>query len=399
MTNTIGPCKGSMIGDGPSGKGLFKAPERKLKKVLIVYFSRPPISQYLQSAFKRRGIDARGFYSDANNWFDQYVIRPINKTAHNFRIIPKSRFLFEDHPLCHLRYRNNKLIDTVNSFRPDLVMIIRGYRYLPEVIKEIRKKSLLFGWWVEKEEKMEEALIEVAQFDHYFFFNSSCIDEGRRRRLSNISLLQHSVDTSVFRPMECKKKYDWCFVGTWSPKRMEFLQRALQVSDNGVIYGSRWLKKNPFSMKLWKRVKGKYIEGDKLVRLYNESRVVINVTTWGFEEGKKRSGMNMRVLEVPACGTCLLTDGSRDMQSVISPGKHLLLYNDIEDFTRQLRAILSNDEQREKIAAAGMEHIRKKFSYDDIVDKVMNTYEDLVGDIGQTKGNVSGAGGDEGHER
>ena len=37
----------------------------------------------------------------------------------------------------------------------------------------------------------------------------------------------------------------------------------------------------------------------------------MNITNWGLGEGAKRSGMTMRVLEVPATGAFLLTDGSQ----------------------------------------------------------------------------------------
>lgn len=343
-----------------------------LKKILIAYFSRPPIIDYLKRAFEKKGVEARGFFSDENNWFDRYVIRPINKTAHNFRLIPKDRFLFEDHPLCQLRYRNRKLLEEVETFRPELVMIIRGYRYLPEVLEEVRKKSLLFGWWVEREEGAREAVSEVPYFDHYYFLHSSLAREALKKGFKNTGTLHHSVDTGVFRFLGLEKKYDWCFVGGWSERRQEFIEKAFGVSPEGAVYGPKWGKK--FSKTV---VKGASIWGEDLVRLYNESRVVLNHTNWG--GGRNRSGMTMRVLEGAACGTCLLTDGSRDMESLVTPGEHLVLYRDIEDFTGKLTAILRDGELRERIAAEGLRHVRKNFSYDDIVKSVIKTYNGLKG--------------------
>jgi len=376
MTNTIGPCKGSMIGNGPSGTRLFTSSDGKLKKILIVYFSRPPIIEYLQRAFKDKGVEVRGFFSDANNWFDQYVIRPINKTAHNFRIIPKSRFLFENHPLCQLRYRNRKLLEAVEDFRPELVLIIRGYRYLPGTLAEIRRKSMLFGWWIEREEGAEEAVREVTYFDHYFFLHPSMVKTAEKRGLKNTGHIHHSVDTEVFRPLGLPKKYDWSFVGGWSEARQEFLDKAIEVSPNGAIYGPKWKKKLPDNAR--GVVRGDSIWGEGLVRLYNESRVVINHTHWGGGNGKTRTGMTMRVLEAAACGSCLLTDGSQNLASLVTPGVDVVSYKDLEDFGVQLKKLLTDDVLREKIASAGMERVRKNFSYNDIADKIMKTYEDLA---------------------
>ncbi len=383
MTNTIGPCKGNMIGDGPSGKDLFSASGKALKKVLIVYFSRPPIIEYLERAFRGRGIEARGFFSDSNNWFDRYVIRPINKTAHNFRIIPKSKFLFEDHPLCQLRYRNRKLLEEVNAYRPELVLIIRGYPYLPSTLEEIRRRCTLFGWWIEREEGAGEGLREAPSFDHYFFLHPSAVKLAQEQGLKNTGHIHHSVDTNVFRPLDLTKKYDWSFVGGWSEGRQKFIEKAIEVSSNGALYGPKW--KDKLSAK--GIAEGDSIWGTDLVQLYNESRVVINHTHWGLGQGKKRTGVTMRVLEVAACGSCLLTDDSADLASLVTPGVDVVSYKDLADFGIQLKRLLKDKTLREKIAAAGLKKVRENFSYDDIVDKLIKTYEALsaaAGDSGDS---------------
>ena len=154
---------------------------RTLKKVLLVYSSKPPIMQYLASAFSRKGISTEMVYANANHWFDRYIIHPANKMLHNFRIIPKDKSVFSDYPLSHKNYRSSNLRKTYQLFNPDMVLIIRGIGFQRNILKEIRKRTLLFGWWIEKEERIEEALGEINLFDWYFFINSSCIDIGTKR--------------------------------------------------------------------------------------------------------------------------------------------------------------------------------------------------------------------------
>lgn len=345
-----------------------------VKKVLIVYFPRPPIIDYLKKAFERKGIEAHGYYSDTNNWFDKYVIHYLNKYAHNLRILPKSKVLFKDHPLSHLQFRSQKLLEKVREVSPDIVFVVRGWRFTEDVLQEIRKTSKVFGWWIEKEERMEEPFREAHLFDHYFFMNSACTDEGAKRGIKNLSVLHHSVSAEDFYPMDTGKKYDWCFVGGWSPRRMLFIERALKISKNAVIYGPKWLKNNPLNFTLQKTVKGEYIGGAELVKLYNESKVVLNVTNWGFGEGDKRTGMNMRVLEVPACKACLLTDGSKDLTRVITPERHVVLYEGIDEFGEKLSSYIKDDAGREKVAEAGYRHVITNYTYDDIARILIDTY-------------------------
>ncbi len=356
---------------------------RPLRKVLIAYSSKPPIVEYLKKAFAGRGVEAEGFYADENHWFDRVVIRHVNKACHNLRVLSKDRGFFEAHPLRHLNYRSNGLSLKVKAFSPDLVVVIRGIPFREDALGEIRKNAALFGWWIEKEERMDEAFAEIGLFDHYFFMNSSCVAEGEKRGFNNVSLLRHSVDTRAFRPIGSEKRYDWCFVGNWSDSRQRFIEAAVKVSGNGAIYGPKWRKRNSFNPTVRAAVKGDYIEGEPLTRLYNETRVVLNVTNWGLGEGNKRSGLNMRVLEVPACKAFLLTDGSRDLEAMATPGVHLGLYEGEDEFASKLAYYLENDGEREAIAEAGYKHASSNYTYDHVAGILTEKFNEWIERKGQ----------------
>lgn len=344
-----------------------------LRRILIAYFPRPPIIDYLSMAFEKKGVETYGYFSDTNSWFDKYVIHFLNKTAHNLRIIPKDRDLFKDHPLSHLQYRSNRLLEKVKEVSPDLVLIVRGWRFTEDALGEIRKNSMLFGWWIESEERVQEPLKELSLYDHYFFMNSHCLDKARETGYKGVSLLHHSVSTQAFHPVDGAKEYDWCFVGRWTPKRMTFVERAMRVSENGAIYGPEWLKKNPFNLSLRRLVKGNYISGEGLVSLYGATKVALNITNWG---GEERSGMNMRVLEVPACKVLLLTDGSMDIKNVVTPGEHLIVYEGLDDFEDKLAHYIKNKTEREAIALAGYKHVTMNYTYDDVADEIIRAYKE-----------------------
>lgn len=346
-------------------------------KVVIAYSRRPPIADYLKRAFEKMGVEAHVFHSDTNTLFDRCFIKHLNKMAHNLRIVPKSRTLFGDSPLAHLHYRGAKLLEKVSEIRPDLVLIIRGWRYTEEVLRQVREKAVLMGWWVEGEDRMKEPFREIDLFDHYCFLSSVFVEEGQRKGCRNMSLLRHSVCTSSFHPVGCEKKYDWCFVGGWSPKRMLYIEKALALSKNGVIYGPKWLKKNRFNIGLRRTVKGGYIGGEELAKLYSQSRVVLNITNWDLGDGR-RSGMTMRVLEVPACGAFLLTDGSSDLDSVVTPGEHVAIYEGLGDFVKQLESYLKDKTERERIALRGYQHVISNYSYDKMAEEISRKYESVL---------------------
>ena len=343
-----------------------------LRRVLIGFSSKPPIVEYLRSAFGRRGIEVRGLFADENTLFDRFVIHRVNKLAHNFRIIPKSRHFFERHPRSHLNFRSARLRAAISEWNPDLVFLIRGLSFEPWAFEHARAR---FGWWVESDERIAEALSEVALFNRYFFINSSSVEAARRAGFGHCSYLPHAVDASAFRRLELRKDIDFCFVGLWSEKRQRYIEAALEVTQNGAIYGPKWWRKTLGDSRFWHIVKGRYIGGDALVRLYNRTKVVINVTNWGAKAGLARSGMTMRLFEVPATGTLLLTDHSAELERTVNPGKHVATFSGPEEFKDKLRYYLENDAARETIAAEGMRHVQQHHSYDRMVDDLITAYE------------------------
>lgn len=358
-------------------------PSQPLRKILIAYSSRPPILEYLTRAFSRLGIEVQVIRADENTWFDRYVIHRINKLAHSFRLLPKSRHLFEGHPLSHRNFRSSRLLEAWKSFRPDLTLLIRGINFRQDVLMQTRP---LFGWWVEHEGRVGEALKELDRFDGYFFMNQSCVDSARAVGYTKSAYLAHAVDPDVFKPIKgVVKRYDACFVGNWSPKRQRFIEMALKETPSLALYGSKWLRKcwnRPAILKAWK---GSYVEGPDLNRLYNESRLVLNVTNWGKGEGKSRSGMNMRVLEVPATGAFLLTDDSLEMADFVTPGEHLIVFDDLADFGRKIGYYLVHGDERERIAASGCRHVRERHTYDHVAARIVTAFEEFHSEAGKMR--------------
>ena len=353
---------------------------RPVKRVLIAYFSKPPIGEYLTSAFRRRGIESSLVFSDENHPFDRYFIRHVTKFLHNTRVLPKGRSAFEEHPLTHRNFRANNLLNTYRTFSPDLVLVIRGIGFRRDVLAQIKTETPLFGWWIEREEQMGEAFREIDTFDWYFFMHSSCVEHGKANGYERVSLLHHAVDPDAFYPMkDTAKDVDICFVGGWSSKRQALIEAlAKTVTSNIVIYGPKWRKKNALRPSILSLIKGSYVGGTNLVKLYNRSKIVLNVTNWGFGEGHKRSGLTMRILEVPATGAFLLTDDSRDLRNVVTPDRHLAVYSDLENCVQKARYFLNHSQEREAIAADGCKHVRTNYTYDHVVDKILEIHGKLA---------------------
>jgi spore maturation protein CgeB len=312
----------------------------------------------------------RAVYADENSWFDRFIIHRVNKLAHNFRLIPKSRNFFEDHPKSHMNFRSARLRAAIEDYDPDLLFVIRGLGFRRSAYEPARTK---FAWWVEGDDRLSEVREEIEHFDHYFLIHAKGLDTVRKVGGARTSYLSHAVEPAVFCPLKgVERDLDFCFVGSWSDKRQRLIEEALRVSRNGAVYGPKWYRKSSRTAALRRIVKGRYIAGEPLVQLYNRSKVVINLTWWG--SGPSRSGLNMRLFEVPATGALLLTDSSEDMHRALTPGVHAATFSDIDDFREKLRFYLEHPSERERIALQGMEHVRAHHTYDHMVRSILDAY-------------------------
>lgn len=358
-----------------SKSNLHSMPDPIPARVLIVWYCpQPPLGTSLAGAFERLGAATRVFHSwQCNTLYDRFIIHTINHQAHNLRLIPKSVDLFAGHPKSHKEWRSRELLRLARDFQPDLVIIAGVQRFKEEVLRELRESSTLFLWFTESEKRFPEITWELPYYHQIYLISSDCLERAQHAGFANVSLLPHAVDPSLFRPLELPQTLDWCFVGQWHQRRQQYVEGLARVSNNFVIYGTRWRKHNYFRPSLFWRIRGTGIWGEELVRLYNRTRVVINISVWG-DEAQGGKGVNMRLLEVPACGACLLTDYARDAAMLLTPGEEFVSAANLEEMQDKLAELLADPEKRRGIARAGHDQAIKIRTYDDLVQQLINDW-------------------------
>ena len=345
--------------------------------VIVVNIPRPPVGEGLARAFAKQGSQTRVFMSHlVNTPFDRYVIHHLDHLGHNLRILPKGVSFFEGHPSSHKEYRNRKFLELCREFQPDLVFLTRGLRFKLETLAALREMTTLFCWHTESEGRFPEIEPELPYYHHTYFFSSLSLTRARGLGFANTSLLLHALDTSLFYPLGLPKKYDWCFVGQWHPRRQRYCEALARVSGNFAIYGPRWRKKVYRQPRLWRRVQGAEIWEEDLNRLYNQTRVAVNISVWGDKPGESH-GANMRLLEIPATGACLLTDHIGDAARLLTPGEEFVAAASPEDMQEQLAALLADEARREEIARRGCEKAARIRTYDHMAEEIAADWQRL----------------------
>ncbi len=334
-------------------------------KILISYGHFPSSALDLQRAAQKRGWSALVLETRLDS-LNKHLFWKLNKWAASLRIVPKGTNLFKSHPREHLNILTTKLQLAIKSYEPDLIFFIHGQPYGKEALDSITLPKV--GWWVEPYCDENELVRNAMPFDWYYTFSSEATEVLGKQR-NNVYYLNHCVNPERFFPLPTRKTIDLCLVANWSPRREKAIIAASEVTENICIFGDSWHKARMPRNKLKKFFRGKHIVGDELNRLINSSKVVLNVPRI-----ENYFGLDMRLFEIPATRTCLLTEYLVDIPLLFAPGD-LEIFKSLDELKSKLAHLLVNTDERERIANSGYLKVTSSYTYDHMLDRIKADYD------------------------
>ncbi len=240
--------------------------------------------------------------------------------------------------------RERALLAAVRSFRPDMLIVIRGFPVQPSLLCAARRLGVreCVGWYVEGPLEAGLPERESLQFDRYYCIHTE-LEPTARARIG--WLPSYGLDTQSFSrerwPRELQPRI--VFVGTPTPRRVHFLEalRGLPLE----LWGPKW--QHVASLAACRR--GEFIWGPALNALYNSSAIVLNIASWA----NVLSGMTQRVVEIPASGAFMLTDAAPEVFTLFAAGREMDVFDSPQTLRQQCERYLADAPLREAIAEAG----------------------------------------------
>lgn len=196
-------------------------------------------------------------------------------------------------------------VDFCRSAVPDLVLVIRGEGIpqdaLDTVAAACRAKTAV--WWVKNPRWQGKFLQEAKRFNSAFTIDESLCAQG-------INYLPcWSANRTVFFPLPFEqKKRGLLFIGTWSERRQHYLESLADLPLE--IIGPEW-DRLPLGNPLRPRVVGERVSQEEMAERYRSVWAVVDINQIEQTQGQ---GVNMRFADVPASGTVLLTEPSREIE-------------------------------------------------------------------------------------
>jgi hypothetical protein len=113
-----------------------------------------------------------------------------------------------------------------------------------------------------------------------------------------------------------------------------------------------------------------FMIGDAMVKAINSYKIHWN---------KNHSiDLNYRTFETMGCGTFLITDNTDRLLELFKRNVHLAVYESLQDCIMQIKYYLHNDKEREAMAKAGYDEVRKNHTYKNRAEWILNLIKERI---------------------
>ncbi len=263
----------------------------------------------------------------------------------------------------------------------DLIWVKGGDFIGKKLILELKKKTKKIVFicndnpFVKRDKKRWKLFLPAAKYyDCIAFQDRSRLSPSKKWGVRKSLLVLPPYDLNVHKKQKISKKEkikyqnDIIFVGTWSPKKGEFIRKLIELGLNVNIYGGLW-DKDPYYKILKSKIKLGHVFNPHYSKLIQNSKIALCL----FAEGNLDT-ITARSIEIPAIGTLLCSLRTKSMKNVFIENKEAIFFSSPRECVEKCHYYLNNENEAKKISRAGHIKITKilKPNHENLIKKVID---------------------------
>lgn len=260
---------------------------------------------------------------------------------------------------------NPRILELQKKVKPDLVFmqLQTGGLVNDETLIELNKSSITVNWCGDVRKPLPQWYIDSGKhFTHTLFSNMPDVEEARKAGV-NADFLQIGVDTDHYKLDGLEdNSAEIVFLGNhyskWFPLsdyRLEIVrylrkeyQKKFQAYGNG--WGSGYKPQT---------------HRDQEVKIYRGCKVALNISHFNYDRYTSD-----RMFRIMASGAFCLSHNYTGIEKDFIVGKHLDVFNGVNDIKEKIDYYLNNNEERNRIRLDGMNHVRENYTWDDMMENL-----------------------------
>lgn len=235
---------------------------------------------------------------------------------------------------------NKYIQNLINKNTYDILLVIGAKTIYPETIALFKGRKVF--WFMDGLPRYEYVLPIIPFFDDIFVFEPTDIIYIKEKLGLQAKFLTLAFSPKRYYKKDLAIKYDCSFVGSFYPKREEYLNELLKVTNNICICGDFYRSKYK---ELKKKVKGINVPSGVANDLYNSSKVNVNI-----HHPQSKEGLAIRTFEIIGAGGFQIVERQKGALNYFEEDIHMAFYESEDEFIDKCTYYLKHESERIKIA-------------------------------------------------
>ena len=288
---------------------------------------------------------------------------------------------------------NTAIIKKINVFSPEVLLVYKGAFVRPETLQYARQKKcrlVLFYPDVSMTAHGPNIPKAIPLYDLIFTTKTFGITDMQvKYGVKNAIFIPHGYDPEIHRKLEIgagdKQKFgcDVSFIGTWSPKKEEWLA-ALKQKCPGIdlkIWGDQWYKANTQAIK--DSIQFTAVLGDLYAIAIQCSKINLGILSEQVSGSSSGDLITSRTFHIPGSSGFLLHERNEESVLYFEENKEAGFFNGAEEMATQVKKFLDNSTLRASIQANGYARALREHSLDERAKTIISYMHKQFGTSGK----------------
>lgn len=256
-----------------------------------------------------------------------------------------------------------------------------GY-FVKGKLLDVLKKKRTVVYFLDSMKKLKPGIDFWECFDKVYSMEYQDIEYAKEKFGINVHYVPLGTNYNIYDAnLECTPKYDVCFVGIGTNKRLAYLEKIAQLCENKgyrlFIAGHFWHNNNWINYTIGKIrfgrkypalariIVNKFIQPAELARIYAESRICLNINV------EYHKSFNPRNFDILYSKRLLISD-EQDLQGVcLLPNKDFVMCDGIDDMLEKIEHYLSNNQDYSKMVERGRDIVENHYLFKNTLDIIL----------------------------
>lgn len=314
-----------------------------IKKILFCSPQSSAFTNPVNNAYLRLGYNTRVFDFQKGSFVSRAMGYTANKLLPNQYQIQKQINLFI----------NAQLLQIVQSWKPDMVFIIKGSNITIDTLTAIRSSSSILVNWYADWMVVWDWIKDYSPHYDYFFNMCYDVEKAMRNKHPHANFILPAANPDQI--INQTRHYPVTFIGQFTHRRERYFKG---LADLGLkIWGYEGWQSSSV-----KNIASKSVSNEECLDILRSSEIAVNILTGtnNFEP----EAINVRTFEALGTGTFLLVHDNPLLHKYFTPGKDFITFSSPKDLKTKVVYYLHHESERNKIALRGWNTVRRRHTYD-----------------------------------